>query len=182
MRFTKLAISGVVLIEPDVHFDERGLFMEVWRADKFAEAGITATFVQENHSRSKKGTLRGLHFQNPHPQGKLIRVTEGEIFDVAVDLRASSPTFGKWVGTLLSGKNRNQLWIPEGFAHGFLVMSDIAECIYKCTDVYHPESEHIITWNDGTIGVMWPGLNHTSPVVSHRDTSGSRLQEVTGFP
>ena len=173
MKFTRLAIPDVVLIEPQVHGDERGFFMEVWRQDRFAESGVGASFVQENHSRSSLGVLRGLHYQIQQPQGKLVRVTEGEVFDVAVDLRRSSPSFGKWVGTRLSAENKHQLWVPPGFAHGFLVLSETADFIYKCTDYYAPQFERILRWNDASVAIDWPFDAGHEPILSGRDAAGA---------
>jgi len=148
MDFIPLSIPDVILIKPDVHRDERGFFFESWQKNKFAKAGIDQEFVQDNHSRSSKNVLRGLHYQIRQPQGKLIRAIVGEVFDVAVDLRRSSPSFGKWVSANLSSENFNMLWIPPGFAHGFLVLSDVAEFVYKATDFYAPQYERCILWND----------------------------------
>ncbi len=172
MQFKPMAISDVLVIIPDVFGDERGFFMEVFQSRKFSEAGIPAPFVQDNHSRSKQGVLRGLHYQIKHAQGKLVRTIAGEIFDVAVDLRKSSPTFGEWVGTHLSADNKYQLWVPPGFAHGFYVLSDWAEVLYKTTDFYAPEFERTLLWNDPDIGIQWPFLNGQSPVLSSKDKNG----------
>ena len=155
-NFIKTDIPDVQIIEPTVFGDDRGYFMETYQIDDFAAAGIDKPFVQDNQSRSTKGVLRGLHFQTKHTQGKLVRVTLGEVFDVAVDCRPNSATFGKWVGVTLSAENKKMLWIPEGFAHGFLVLSDVAEFCYKVTDFYHPEDEMGIAWNDPDIAVAWP--------------------------
>ena len=151
-------IEGLFEIQPKVFSDSRGYFFEAWSQRDFDAAGITARFVQDNQSRSVKGVLRGLHFQKTHPQGKLVRAIEGEVFDVAVDLRPASPTRGKWHGVILSGEKQNQFYIPEGFAHGFLVLSDTAVFAYKCTDFYHPEDEGGLIWNDPAIGIKWPDL------------------------
>jgi dTDP-4-dehydrorhamnose 3,5-epimerase len=153
---TPCPISGLYEIQPKVFGDSRGYFLETWSCQDFARAGLDMHFVQDNQSRSSKGVLRGLHFQKEHPQGKLVRVIEGEVFDVAVDLRRGSPTLGKWHGVTLSGEKHNQFYIPQGFAHGFLVLSDTALFTYKCTDFYHPEDEGGVIWNDGTIGIAWP--------------------------
>ena len=158
-EFISTKIPGVVIIQPQVFGDQRGYFMECYRRDDFAAAGIDKEFVQDNESSSRKGVLRDLHFQKKHTQGKLVRVTHGEVFDVAVDLRPGSGTFGEWVGVTLSAEKKNMFYIPEGFAHGFLVLSDTAEFVYKCTDVYDPTSEGGIPWNDETIGVEWPELD-----------------------
>jgi dTDP-4-dehydrorhamnose 3,5-epimerase len=158
MKVTLLAIPDVLLIEPDVFGDDRGFFFESFNKNKFEEAiGRKINFVQDNHSKSLKGVLRGLHYQlPPKAQGKLVRVIQGEVFDVAVDIRKSSPTFGKWVGELLSSENKKQMWIPEGFAHGFLTLSDTSEFLYKATDFYSPENERCIIWNDAKINITWP--------------------------
>jgi dTDP-4-dehydrorhamnose 3,5-epimerase len=155
-NFIKTDIDGVVIVEPKVFGDNRGYFMETYEEKKFAEGGITAKFVQDNQSKSTKGVLRGLHFQKTYPQAKLVRVIKGEVYDVAVDLRKSSPTYGKYVGIVLSEENKKQFFIPKGFAHGFLVLSDEAEFVYKCDDFYHPEDEGGLLWNDAEIGIEWP--------------------------
>lgn len=157
--FEQTKIPGVMLIQPQVFGDSRGYFVETFKAPDFEEHGIPSNFVQDNESSSSRGVLRGLHFQKNHTQGKLVRVTHGEVFDVAVDVRPGSPTFGQWVGVTLSSETKNMFWIPAGFAHGFLVLSDTAEFVYKCTDVYDPTSEGGIPWNDPTINVEWPKLN-----------------------
>ncbi|SCZ67313.1 dTDP-4-dehydrorhamnose 3,5-epimerase [Thiohalomonas denitrificans] len=180
MKVTPTKIPDVKLIEPAVFGDERGFFMEVWERRKFAEAGIDVDFVQDNHSRSVKGTLRGLHYQlPPHPQGKLVRVTLGEVFDVAVDIRKSSPTFGQWVGEYLSADNRRQLWIPPGFAHGFYVTSEIAEFQYKCTDFYAPDCEASIRWDDADLGIDWPLAG--APLVSAKDGQARTFRRAECF-
>lgn len=158
-QFTTTKIPGVVIIRPKIFGDNRGYFMETYKRDDFAAAGIDKEFVQDNESSSTKGVLRGLHFQKNHTQGKLVRVTHGEVFDVAVDVRPGSSTYGQWVSVTLSSKLKNMFYIPEGFAHGFLVLSDIAEFVYKCTDVYAPTSEGGVPWNDSTIAVDWPKLD-----------------------
>jgi dTDP-4-dehydrorhamnose 3,5-epimerase len=165
-------LPGVVVIEPRVFTDARGFFFESYNAQRYAAAGLTSTFVQDNHSRSIKDTIRGLHYQFRRPQGKLMRVLRGAVFDVAVDIRRGSPDFGKWFGTELSDDNKRQLFIPAGFAHGFCVISDGAEVEYKCTDVYVPDDQHGVVWNDPTIGVSWPVLK---PVLSEQDRSFQRL-------
>ena len=157
--FEKTKLPGVVIIQPQVLGDARGYFMETYKKNLFAEAGIDREFVQDNESTSAKGVLRGLHFQKNHTQGKLVRVTHGEVFDVAVDVRPGSETYGQWVGATLSSEKKNMLYIPEGFAHGFLVLSDTAEFVYKCTDVYDPSSEGGIPWNDPDVAVDWPKLD-----------------------
>jgi dTDP-4-dehydrorhamnose 3,5-epimerase len=173
VRFVRTEIPGVVLIEPDVHKDARGYFLETYHAEKYRAAGIPDTFVQDNVSKSAGGTVRGLHLQIDHPQGKLIRVVEGEIFDVAVDVRRGSPTFGKWVGLTLSGDNFAQCYVPPGFAHGFAVVSSSAIVEYKCTDKYDPASEIGILWNDPAIGIKWP--LKIAPTLSDRDRKNPTL-------
>jgi dTDP-4-dehydrorhamnose 3,5-epimerase len=180
MEFQRLEIPEVVLIKPKVFGDERGWFFEVWEARKFAAAGLDVPFVQDNYSRSVKGTLRGLHYQIQQPQGKLVRVTQGEVFDVAVDLRRSSPTFGKWVGTILSGDNKHQLWVPPGFAHGFYVLSESAEFFYKCTDFYAPQHERTLRWDDPELGVAWPLKG--APILSPKDQQGKPLADADSYP
>lgn len=180
MNVIQTAVAEVLIIEPKVFGDARGFFMETWNAAAFAEAGLTVTFVQDNHSRSQKGVLRGLHFQNPGPQGKLVRVTCGAVFDVAVDLRKSSPTFGQWVGVELTAANHRMLWVPEGFAHGFLTLEDDTDFLYKCTAPYAPSSEHTLAWDDPAVGIEWPvaGLD---PIVSDKDARGLALADVAVF-
>lgn len=180
MKISKTAIAGPLIIEPQVFGDERGFFMETWNAEAFARAGLDLTFVQDNHSRSQRGVLRGLHFQNPGPQGKLVRVTSGAVFDVAVDLRRSSPTFGQWVGIELSAENRRMFWIPEGFAHGFLTLADNTDFLYKCTAPYAPQSEHTLAWDDPALGIGWP-LDGLAPIISEKDRRGLRLDQVPVF-
>ena len=180
MKVTPTKLPEVFIIEPKVFGDARGFFYESWNEREFERAGIRARFVQDNHSRSGKGVLRGLHYQVRHPQGKLIRVTQGEIFDVAVDIRRGSPTFGKWEGALLSGETKNMLWIPVGFAHGFYVLSEVAEVLYKATDFYAPEDERCVLWNDPELGIDWP-LSGT-PVLSPKDAAGARLRDADVFP
>lgn len=181
MKFTPTAISDVILIEPDVFGDERGFFIETYHAERFATAGIPALFVQDNHSRSRAGILRGLHYQIHQPQGKLVRVVSGEIFDVAVDLRSISPTFGKWVGHFLSAENKLQLWIPPGFAHGFYVLSGWADVVYKVTDFYARQWERTLLWNDPDLGITWPLPNGELPILSAKDSEGKRLTEAEVF-
>lgn len=176
MRFEKLKIPDVVLITPDVFGDERGFFMETWEQRKFAEAGIDAQFVQDNHSRSSRGTLRGIHYQLQQPQGKLVRVIRGTVYDVAVDLRRSSVTFGQYVGVELSDENKQMLWVPPGFGHGFLTLSETADFVYKCTDFYAPEFERCVAWNDPDIGIVWPSVG--KPTLSARDRKGAPLREA----
>jgi dTDP-4-dehydrorhamnose 3,5-epimerase len=168
-------IPGVLLIEPVVHGDARGFFIETFNAERYGKAGITETFVQDNISRSKKGTLRGLHLQNPHAQGKLVSVLEGAVYDVAVDLRVGSKTFGQWYGTELSAENRRQLYVPPGFGHGFCVTSEFATFAYKCTDVYHPECEVAVAYNDPTLNIEWP---ISDPILSNKDASAPTLEEL----
>ena len=181
MKFVPTKISDVVLLEPQVFGDHRGFFMETWRADEFAEVGITANFVQDNHSSSTKGILRGLHYQIKHPQGKLVRVISGEVYDVAVDIRKGSPTFGQWIGEVLSAENRRMLWVPPGFAHGFYVMSDYAEFVYKCTDIYAPEYERCIVWDDPDLAIHWPLVAGSRPVLSEKDRGGLLLKDAELF-
>ncbi|RRV88259.1 dTDP-4-dehydrorhamnose 3,5-epimerase [Stutzerimonas stutzeri] len=173
MKITETKIPDVKLIEPKVFGDQRGFFMETWNEKAFKEAGINATFVQDNHSRSVKNTLRGLHYQIKQPQGKLVRVTRGEVFDVAVDLRANSPTFGQWVGEYLSEENNRMFWVPPGFAHGFLVLSDTADFQYKCTDLYAPQFERSIHWADRDLQISWPLTEDCLPITSTKDEQGS---------
>jgi dTDP-4-dehydrorhamnose 3,5-epimerase len=174
MKATSLAIPDVFLIEPQVFSDERGFFFESFNHAKFEAAiGRKVQFVQDNHSKSAKGVLRGLHYQVQQPQGKLVRVTQGEVFDVAVDVRKSSPTYGQWVAEILSADNKKQIWIPEGFAHGFLVLSETAEFLYKTTDYYAPEHEKCIIWNDTTLNIAWP--LSASPRLSSKDSEGKPL-------
>jgi dTDP-4-dehydrorhamnose 3,5-epimerase len=176
MRVTPTDIPDVLIIEPDIHVDGRGFFLESYHAARYRQHGITADFVQDNHSRSLKGTLRGLHLQRRRPQGKLIRVIEGEVFDVAVDVRRGSPTFGRWVGVRLTAERLTQVWVPPGFAHGFCVVSPTAQVEYKCTDVYDPEDEIGIAWNDPSLGIAWPVA---SPILSPRDARHPALAELS---
>lgn len=178
MRIIDTAIADVKLIEPRVFGDARGFFMEVWNARTFAEQGLKLEFVQDNHSASRQGALRGLHYQIRQPQGKLVRVAAGEVFDVAVDLRRSSRTFGQWVGYRLSAENKRQLWVPPGFAHGFYVLSERAEFLYKCTDFYAPEHERTLRWDDPQIGIDWPLVREQAPVLSDKDANGVFLQDA----
>jgi dTDP-4-dehydrorhamnose 3,5-epimerase len=175
MRLTPKEIPDVILIEPDVFRDTRGFFLETWHERKYAEGGITGPFVQDNHSHSRRGSLRGLHAQRERPQGKLVRVVDGVVFDVAVDIRRGSPTFGKWVADRLSGENLRQLWIPPGFAHGFCVLSETVHLEYKCTDFYDAEDEIAIAWNDPEIGIDWPV---SDPTLSAKDAVAPRLRDV----
>jgi len=181
MKFIPSHIPDVVTIEPDVFGDQRGFFMETWQARKFEEAGIDEMFVQDNHSKSAQGVLRGLHYQIKHPQGKLVRVVAGTVFDVAVDLRKSSPTFGKWVGEILSAENKKMLWIPGGFAHGFYVMSESAEFLYKCTEYYEPEHERCVQWDDPDLAIDWPLIGGKPPLLSEKDGAGAALKNAELF-
>ncbi|MFW5634752.1 MAG: dTDP-4-dehydrorhamnose 3,5-epimerase [Erythrobacter sp.] len=180
MKVTETGLPGVLVMEPRVFGDARGFFMETWNALAFREAGLELAFVQDNHSRSQKGVLRGLHFQNPQPQGKLVRVTRGAVFDVAVDLRKSSPTFGQWTGVELSAENKRMFWVPEGFAHGFLTLEDDTDFLYKCTAPYAPECEHTLAWDDPAVGIDWP-LDGLDPVVSAKDGKGVPLAQAEAF-
>jgi dTDP-4-dehydrorhamnose 3,5-epimerase len=181
MKCLPTALADVLLIEPTVFRDERGFFLETFQARKYAEAGIPSGMVQDNYSGSVHGTLRGLHYQIQQPQGKLVSVVVGEIFDVAVDLRRSSPTFGRWVGTRLAAEDRRQLWIPPGFAHGFYVASAWAEVAYKVTDFYNPAYERTLIWNDPEVGIAWPQAADTKPLLSAKDARGSRLRDAELF-
>lgn len=173
----RMTIPEVVLLQPKVFGDERGFFYESFNHQRFEDAiGRSVSFVQDNHSKSSKGVLRGLHYQLQQPQGKLVRVVVGEVYDVAVDLRASSPTYGQWVGALLSAENKSQLWVPEGFAHGFFVLSETAEFLYKTTDYYAAEHERCIVWNDATLNIQWP--NTTTPSLSAKDLQGTRFLDA----
>ena len=182
MRFSKTTLPDVIIVEPKLFKDERGFFMETWEARKFAEAGIGDPFVQDNHSASRQWVLRGLHYQIRRPQGKLVRVTHGEVFDVAVDLRRSSPTFGKWVGEYLSEANRRMMWVPAGFAHGFLVMSERVEFLYKCTDYYSPADERALRWDDREVGIEWPLPAGIEPIVSEKDRNAAILAQAECYP
>ncbi|OSM95421.1 dTDP-4-dehydrorhamnose 3,5-epimerase [Lonsdalea populi] len=178
MKIIDTAIPDVKIIEPAVFGDERGFFVETWHQKKFEEqvAKRPCSFVQDNHSKSRQGILRGLHYQTENTQGKLVRVVSGEVFDVAVDIRKGSSTFGQWVGTFLSAENKRQLWVPEGFAHGFYVTSEEAEFVYKCTDYYNPAAEHSILWNDSAIGIDWP-IQNGNVVLSAKDEQAKTLRE-----
>jgi dTDP-4-dehydrorhamnose 3,5-epimerase len=175
VRFVPTALAEVVRVEPDVHRDARGFFLETWRADRWSAGGVPGPFVQDNHSRSRAGTVRGLHAQLARPQGKLVRVVRGEIWDVAVDVRRGSPSFGRWVAETLSAENFAQLWIPPGFAHGFAVLSDEAEFVYKCTDYYDPSDELRIAWNDPALAIAWPVAE---PLLSEPDRRAPTLAEL----
>ena len=180
MKIIETEIAGLLVIEPKVFGDERGFFMESWNAEGFAAAGLNLNFVQDNHSRSQKGVLRGMHFQNPGPQGKLVRVVSGAVYDVAVDLRRSSPTFGQWFGVELSAENKRMFWVPQGFAHGFLTLEDNTDFVYKCDAPYDPQSEHSLAWDDRDVGIDWPtqGLDVQ---LSAKDQEGKGLSDVEAF-
>jgi dTDP-4-dehydrorhamnose 3,5-epimerase len=181
MKVIPTSIPGVLIFEPDVFGDERGFLLESFNARRFCDAvGIDVSFVQDNHSRSRQGVLRGLHYQIKQPQGKLVRVVMGRVFDVAVDLRKTSATFGRWAGVELTGDNHRQLWIPAGFAHGFLVLSESADFLYKTTDYYAPQHERSIAWNDPTIGIAWP--SDVEPTLSAKDRAGVALGDAEVFP
>ena len=180
MKYISTNIPDVKLLEPTIFGDNRGFFMVTWQQKQFDEQIGIYTFVQDNHSKSAKGILRGLHYQIKQPQGKLVRVTQGSVFDVAVDMRKSSPTFGQWVGYVLSAENHRMLWVPPGFAHGFYVMSDTAEFVYKCTDYYAPEHERSLLWNDPSVGIDWPTNGHT-PLLSEKDAAGDLLSDADKF-
>lgn len=183
IRVTRTALPEVCIIEPEIFGDERGFFMESFQARQFAElVDPTVSFVQDGHSRSRRGVLRGLHYQISQPQGKLARVVSGRVFDVAVDLRRSSPTFARWVGVELSAENRRQIWIPPGFAHGFLVLSETADFLYKTTDYYAPEFECSVLWNDPAIAVAWPLEAGEAPIVSVRDAAAPELGQAQVYP
>lgn len=175
MKVETTKLDGVLLVTPQVFGDDRGFFMETYNQQKAEELGLPANFVQDNHSKSSKGVLRGLHYQSPQWQGKLVRTVQGEIFDVAVDIRAGSSTFGEWVGFYLNDENKQQLYVPEGFAHGFVVTSDTAEVVYKCTSLYEPSQEGSVLWNDPDIGIVWPT---NAPLLSAKDQIGQRLQDL----
>lgn len=180
MKIVECAIAGPLIIEPRVFGDERGFFMESWNVQAFAEAGIDLAFVQDNHSRSRKGVLRGMHFQNPAPQGKLVRVVNGAVFDVVVDLRRSSPNFGKWVGVELSAANKRMFWVPEGFAHGFLTLEDDTDFLYKCTTPYMPRHEHSLAWDDPDVSIEWP-IAGMDLQISVKDKVGTPLSAIEAF-
>jgi len=182
MNVTQTDVQGVLLIEPRLYGDARGFFMETWNARAFAAAGIEATFVQDNHSRSAKGVLRGLHYQSPRAQGKLLRVVAGAVFDVVVDLRRASASFGRWCGAELSAENRRMLWAPPGTAHGFLTLSQGADLIYKCTDFYAPAEEHTIAWNDPDLAIDWPLARGALPILSAKDAAAGPFGGARLFP
>ena len=175
VQFHETELPGVLIIDPVVHRDDRGFFVETWQGERYAAAGIPNAFVQDNHSRSQRGTLRGLHANWRNPQGKLIRCIEGEIFDVAVDIRVGSPTYGKWIGAELSSENFRQVWVPPGFGHGFCVLSESAQVEYKCTNLYDPGGDLYIAWNDPEIGIDWPIVGE--PLLSGRDAAAQTLAE-----
>lgn len=180
MKLIDTPIPDLKIIEPTVFGDDRGFFLESWNKRTLAELGLDLDFVQDNHSRSQKGVLRGLHFQNPNPQGKLVRVVAGKVWDVAVDVRRSSPTFGQWFGTELSAVNKRMFWIPPGFAHGFLSLEDGTDFIYKCVGYYEPASEHSLLWNDPAVGIEWP-LGDIEPLLSGKDKVGKPLSEIEAY-
>ena len=180
IEFAPTAIPDILILRPKSFVDDRGQFAEAYHAERYAEIGISGTFVQDNYSRSRQGVLRGLHYQVQQAQGKLVWVIRGEIFDVAVDLRRSSPTFGKWTSANLSAENRHQLWVPKGFAHGFYVLSEVAEVIYKVTDFYAPESERTLVWNDPSLAIEWP-VAGAQPILSAKDAAGLSLANADLF-
>jgi dTDP-4-dehydrorhamnose 3,5-epimerase len=181
MRFKRTAIPDVLIVEAELHGDHRGFFMETYRKNLFFDNGIPYEFVQDNHSGSAQGILRGLHYQIKHPQGKLVRAGRGELFDVAVDIRRSSPTFGQWVGAILSAENRKQLWVPPGFAHGFYVLSEWAELIYKATDYYAPTWDRSLQWDDPHLNITWPLINGEQPILSEKDRLAPLLEDADLF-
>lgn len=181
MIFEPTPLQGALVIKPRVFGDERGFFLESWNARSFADAGHDFKFVQDNHSRSSQGILRGMHYQTEQVQGKLVRVTSGRVFDAIVDLRRSSPSFGKWFGVVLSAEEHNMLWMPPGFAHGFYVISESADFLYKTTDYYHPESEISLAWNDPSVGIEWPLVDAQAPQLSGKDANGLGWDEIPTF-
>ena len=180
--FTPTAMPEVIEVERRVFGDSRGFFLESWNSRAFSEGGLDVDFVQDNHSRSSRGVLRGLHYQVRQPQGKLVRVVSGEVFDVAVDLRVSSPTFKQWVGVYLVASRHNMLWVPPGFAHGFYVTSETADLLYKCTDFYTPDDDHTLIWNDPEVGIEWPLVDAEPPALSDKDAHGKSLRDAVTFP
>lgn len=181
MKVTETSLPGVLLLEPKLFGDERGFFVETFRQNVFAKTGIDCCFVQDNQSRSRRGILRGLHYQLVQPQAKLVRVARGRIYDVAVDIRKGSARFGQWYGTVLDDENQNMMFVPAGFAHGFLVLSELADVIYRCSDYYHPASEHGIAWNDPAIGIEWPDLG-SAPILSAKDSKLPLLKAQMQLP
>lgn len=182
MKVTPTRLKEVLVVEPVVHGDERGFLLESWHRQRYLASGIPADFVQDNHSRSVQGTLRGLHYQLGRPQGKLVRVVAGEVFDVAVDLRRTSPTFGRWAGEVLSARNYRQMWIPPGFAHGFYVLSGSADLLYKCTEYYDLEDDRALRWDDPELAIEWPLLKGLAPILSPRDTAAPGLRSAPVYP
>jgi dTDP-4-dehydrorhamnose 3,5-epimerase len=181
LKFHRTPIEGVLLIEPQVFGDARGFFLETWQAEKFRAAGVDVDFVQDNHSRSTQWTLRGMHLQVEHTQGKLVRVTAGSVYDAVVDLRRGSPSYGRWWGVELSDENHHILWVPQGLAHGMLVTSDTADFVYKCTDIYSPQHERTLAWDDPTVGIEWPLPTGTAPKLSAKDKLGKSLADIEKF-
>jgi len=181
MQVIDTTLDDVKIIEPRVFGDDRGFFLETWSESAFKDAGIAAKFVQDNHSRSAQGVLRGLHYQIKHPQGKLVRCTSGEVFDVAVDMRQSSKQFGQWFGVVLSAQNKRQLWVPPGFAHGFYVMSETADFQYKCSDIYAPDFERSLLWNDPTVGIEWPLVAGVDTQLAAKDEAAKLLVDADKF-
>jgi dTDP-4-dehydrorhamnose 3,5-epimerase len=181
MKFETTHLEGVYLLQPQVFGDQRGFFLETWNETTFRDAGLDLDFVQDNHSRSARGILRGMHYQTEHTQGKLVRVTSGEVFDVVVDLRRGSATLGQWYGVTLSAQNHSMLWVPPGFAHGFYVTSDYADFMYKCTDIYHPASEVSLAWDDPTVGIAWPLPAGEAPQLSAKDSEGLAWADIPLF-
>lgn len=181
MNVIECPLPGLLVIEPKVFGDDRGFFLESWNSATFKAAGLDLTFVQDNHSRSQKGVLRGMHFQNPEPQGKLVRVVRGAVFDAVVDLRRSSPTFGQWYGVELSAANHRMFWVPEGFAHGFLTLENDTDFLYKCTAPYIPANEASLAWDDKSVGIEWP-LHGKEPILSGKDRDGVALTDARTFP
>ncbi len=180
MNIVETGIADLLILEPKVFGDDRGFFLESWNEHVFADLGLDLKFVQDNHSRSARGVLRGLHFQQPNPQGKLVRVVNGRVWDVAVDLRRSSPTFGKWAGVELSAENKRMFWVPPGFAHGFVSLENGTDFLYKCTAFYDPANEHSLAWDDPAVGIEWP-LEGLEPQLSAKDSAGRPLAEIEGF-
>jgi len=180
MNIVETGIPDLLILEPKVFGDDRGFFLESWNERVFADLGLDLKFVQDNHSRSARGVLRGMHFQQPNPQGKLVRVVNGRVWDVALDLRRSSPTFGKWAGVELSAENKRMFWVPPGFAHGFVSLEDVTDFLYKCTAFYDPSNEHSLAWDDPAVGIEWP-LEGLEPQLSTKDQAGKPLAEIEGF-